>query len=229
MMRVLKKASLTVEAALVMPFFFLCMTTLATIPDLYAKYASEVVAAQQKAEKAAKVVTGMSGGGDGTEPVIDLPGVVSYQPFALPFAFRNLRFICRGRVRAWVGYIGGDNSGAEEEDTMVYVTDHESVYHTSSACTHLDLSWKAVPGAGVAFLRNGYGSKYHACEKCVSDGCPAQIVYLSSEGDAFHNSSSCSGLTRHIRIVKISEVGNLKECSRCAERDAKETEGVNSG
>lgn len=225
MMHAVKKASMTVEAALVMPFFFLCMTTLATVPDLYAKYAAGVVSAQQDAEKAAKAMTCVIAAESGPDPVADRPELVRYKPFALPFFFPDLRFVCRGRVRAWVGDTGGDNGEAGDDDAMVYVTEHESVYHTSSRCTHLDLSWKAVPGSGIAFLRNDYGSKYHACEKCVSNGQPAQIVYLSPEGDAFHNSSSCSGLTRHIRIVRMSEVENLRECSRCAERDAEETEG----
>ncbi|MCI1305972.1 MAG: hypothetical protein LKG40_07115 [Lachnospiraceae bacterium] len=226
MIRVIKKASMTVEAALVMPFFFLCMTALATMPDLYAKYAADAVSLQQKAEKAAKIMTGIAAEDNGgAEPVIDLPKQVIYRPFALPFPFRKFRFICRGRVRAWVGYTEEDDGSDADDDEMVYVTEHESVYHTSSACTHLDLSWEAVPGAGVSRLRNEYGSKYHACEKCVSGGRPAAVVYLSREGDAFHNSPSCSGLTRHVRIVKKSEVENLPECSRCAERDAEEQSG----
>lgn len=220
-MRFLKKASMTVEAALVMPFFFLCMTALATMPDLYTKYAKDTVALQQRAEKAAKAETAISGGENASEAVINLPDFVRYKPFALPFPSRKFTFICRGRTRAWVGY-GEEDGGREEadDDEMVYVTDHESVYHTSSSCTHLDLSWKAVPGTRAARLRNDYGARYHACEKCVSNGRPAATVYLSPEGDAYHNSPTCGGLTRHVRIVRRSEIGELHECSRCRERDA---------
>ena len=43
-------------------------------------------------------------------------------------------------------------------------------------------------------------------------------VYLSPQGEAYHSSRDCSGLTRHVEMVKKSEVAHKGECSRCAGR-----------
>ena len=44
---------------------------------------------------------------------------------------------------------------------MVYVTEYESVYHTSESCTHLDLSVHRGIKTQVEQKRNEYGGKYH--------------------------------------------------------------------
>lgn len=216
---------MTVEAALAIPFFFLCMTSLVTMPDLFANYAAKTVSLQQEAEKAAKTATVVAPAGPGGDAaIIDAAESMSYQPFALPFSFGKMNFACRGRARAWVGYTGDDGASAQDNDEMVYVTDYESVYHTDSSCTHLDLTWKKVPGGCVSALRNRSGKKYHACEKCAGKGGPGAVVYLSPDGDAYHNSPSCSGLTRHVRMIRKSETEHMRECSRCLEREKQRTD-----
>lgn len=215
------RASLTLEAALAVPFFFLCMTALIAIPDLYAGYASQVTRLQQQAEKGACAATSaVLAGESGVSPVVSLPETYRYRPFALPFSFGTMKFGCRGRARAWVGYTADCAEGESDEDGIVYVTENQSVYHTDSSCTHLDLTWNAVSGSSVGRRRNTYGDRYHACEYCVAGGKAGSVVYISPAGDAFHNSASCGGLTRHVKMIKKSEAGNLPECTRCHQKDA---------
>lgn len=218
-----RQASITVEAAFAVPFFFLCMVMLICTLEIYERYAEKTIELQQKAEKAA-LAAGVVSSGTGRsleDGIIDMPGVVRFQPPVFAFKAPAIRTLCRGRVRAWIGYHGSGGQDAEEGDHLVYVTDYESVYHTSSECTHLDLSWEAVTAADASHRHNTYGKRYHACEKCIGNGAANNIVYLSPQGDSYHNAASCSGLTRHVHLVKESETSGLHMCSRCAAREQK--------
>ena len=63
-------------------------------------------------------------------------------------------------------------------------------------------------------LRNASGGRYSPCEKCGGDG--SGIVYITNEGDRYHNTIECSGLKRSVRCVPLSEAGGRAPCSRCA-------------
>ena len=65
----------------------------------------------------------------------------------------------------------------------------------------------------VSSLRNASGGKYSPCEKCGGDG--SVIVYVTNEGDRYHNTIECSGLKRSVRCVPLSEAGGRSPCSRC--------------
>ncbi len=118
-----------------------------------------------------------------------------------------------GQARAWTGYHGkkyGD--GAEE---MVYVTDWESVYHTSRDCTHIQLKIQAISAFHVYDRVNEYGNHYQACDKCCSGKDANGTVYITTSGDCYHRSRTCGGLTRHVHAVKKSETENMRVCTRC--------------
>ncbi len=213
------RGSLTVEAAWALPLFFLCLTVLICVTDIYGELADRTVRLQQKAETAGTAV-----GAAGTDilPVIDLRDTVTFRPKWLPFRTGTIRAACRGRVRAWIGRPTAEASSlvGEDEEELVYVTDYESVYHTDEHCTHLDLTIRSVRSSNVHRYRNDYGKRYHACDKCVGHGKMAGTVYISPEGDCYHNSSHCSGLTRTTRLVPRSEVHTERLCSRCAQKKA---------
>ena len=212
---------MTVEAAFSLPFFFLCMVMLICALDVYGLYARKTIELQQKAEKtAAAAGTVAASGRSLKDGIIDLPGSVRFRVPGFAFDAAAIRLRCRGRVRAWIGYSGGDETdGAEDDERLVYVTDYESVYHTSSDCTHLDLSWEAVSAADAVRRKNLSGKHYHACEKCIGSGGVNGVVYISPQGDSYHNAAGCSGLTRHVHLVKESEVSGLHICSRCAAKE----------
>ena len=117
-------------------------------------------------------------------------------------------------VHAWTGYDSGDagktDGGAGDE--MVYVSDYESVYHTSVHCTHLDLSIHQGTKEQVERQRNEYGKKYHACERCGGD---SHLVYYTEKGDRYHSEASCSGLKRTVRLVEKSQIQEHTQCERC--------------
>ena len=123
-------------------------------------------------------------------------------------------------VHAWTGYDSNntdmDTSDSEE---MVYVTDYQGVYHTFSDCTYLSLSVTTASKSNLSSLRNVYGEKYHPCERCVRSSSNQNTFYITQSGNRYHSSSSCGGLTRHVRLIKKSELQNLHLCSRCSQRN----------
>lgn len=210
----LRRASMTVEAALAVPLFFLALTCLICMMDLYAMTAAAVVRLQEQAETAA-IYLGYAG--DYAPEYIDLPQKVSYRPRWYPEALPSVQIAVRARVKAWTGRRPGESPAAQAEtDTLVYITEHGHVYHRSSSCSHLALSVRSVTSAQADHLRNHSGERYHACEKCVGSGNRNGVVFITEEGNRFHNASDCSGLTRSVRLVRVSEADGLPPCSRCA-------------
>ena len=213
-----RAGSMTVEAAAAIPLFFLAVVSLICMMDLYGTFAEQVVKLQEQAETAGAWI---SVAGEHALSVIDLPVGFTYRPQWYPEALPAVRIAVRGRVHAWTGRDMSETEEVPQEsekEEMVYVTAYESVYHTSSECTHLSLSVQAVSGSRVENLRNEDGKTYHACDKCVGSGAKNGTVYITREGDHYHNDAECGGLTRTVRLVKKSEVEELHLCSRCREK-----------
>lgn len=139
------------------------------------------------------------------------------------FPVSGLRCANRGYVYPWTGWdksLAGDGgAGASGGDTMVYVAENGSVYHTSDDCTHIHLTIFQTTEEQVGKLRNDSGGKYRACEKCAGDP-GGGILYVSPSGDKYHTSPSCSGLKRTVTLVKKSELSGMKQCERCAAKQA---------
>lgn len=208
--------SLTAEAAMAVPLFFLCVVSLICMMDMYGMTAAQTAALAGRAERLA-VEAGLTG--EEALDVIDLYEPFTYTVRWFPVPGASVRIPIRGRVRVWNGRRGGDNSQGEtgrEAEELVYMTDYGSVYHTSSACTHLHLSVQAVSGSRVSSCRNKNGARYHACEKCAGAGGRAGTVYITDDGDCWHNSAECGGLTRNVKLVRRSEAAGVCQCSRCA-------------
>lgn len=110
--------------------------------------------------------------------------------------------------RAYVGFKDTTEENAVDADNrMVFIAENESVYHLNSECTHLDIS-VYMQGKDVA-MEDGYT----ACELC-GDEC-LETVYLTSEGERYHSTSSCSGLKRSVYQVPLVDVEGLGCCERC--------------
>lgn len=115
------------------------------------------------------------------------------------------------RIKTWTGY---EKSGfGAEDDTIVYVTETGLVYHRDYHCTHLDLSIRMAAAEDLHSLRNENGGKYHACERCGGRGTGQ--VYITNQGDRYHNSLSCSGLKRTVYAIPVSEAAGKRACSKC--------------
>ena len=215
----MRKASLTVEAAFVVPLFIFCMIALICMVDIYGTYARKTVELQELSEQSALAAAALTGENEETDYIdLAVPEAYTVRGMYVP----GILIACRGRVYPWTGRNPGEDTSVYDEgdDEAVYMTENGSVYHTSTACTHLQLDIRCVSSATVGMYRNEDGSKYQPCEKCVGSSGAASTVYIGRDGDCYHNSASCSGLTRHIHIEKLSEVEGISQCSRCAQLSA---------
>lgn len=136
------------------------------------------------------------------------------------FFIPEVKVTCRGCVRAWMGDTQQERENGSYEE-MVFVTEHGQVYHTSSACRHLSVKISAGSKGKISSMRNESGERYHACEKCVGGGAVNDLLYVTSSGNRYHNSSECSGLKRSVRLVKHSEVAGYPVCSTCQSMEKK--------
>ena len=116
-------------------------------------------------------------------------------------------------ISSWNGR-NNEQMGGENRE-IVYMTENGSVYHEDYNCSYLRLSLRYVPYEELGSIRNESGGRYHACEKCVS-GSAMTGVYITENGNKYHNTLGCSGLKRTIYAVKRSETGGVGGCSRCS-------------
>lgn len=250
------KASLTIEAALVLPLFLLVMTTILAFLDIYRLQPVAYTSMLETGEEIAMYAYKTSGKEAANEVIssavcigkvtmdfqkrwdkstghtcvfyqsdcenekIDIKGSAHFESpvgvvlkWLFPVKFTAV-------VRQWTGYDPSVDKRAEagSETEMVYVTEFESVYHTSSDCTHLDLHITEVSKQTAENKKNEYGDTYHACDKCMTQYQEGDSVYISEKGTHYHSSSHCSGLTRTVHMVEKSEIEGLPCCSRCQEK-----------
>ncbi len=109
--------------------------------------------------------------------------------------------------RAYTGAKPKTDEEKTEADEYVYVTDYESVYHTTRTCSYLTLQIQQ------ASLTRAKELGLHPCGFC-GESC-GDVVYITEDGRSYHSDIHCSGLKRTVYRRKKSEVGNLKACSRC--------------
>ena len=209
----IKKASLTVETALVLPLFFFGVITMMSFMDIYKIQTEHLTKLCQSAKEAGMYAYGA--GGTSTENIV-LPDVYGYQPVGGLIPRPKIWFHNTVKVHAWTGVLYEDVKNGSESQPMVYVTESGTVYHRKPGCSYLNLSVRQTSGAAVKNMKNSYGEKYQACELCSRGQEPAGVVYITKKSNRFHNRENCSGLKRSVRMVKESEVsGEMSACGRC--------------
>ncbi|MCD7750816.1 MAG: pilus assembly protein [Lachnospiraceae bacterium] len=112
--------------------------------------------------------------------------------------------------KLWTGY-----EGEASTEELVYITANSEVYHLTESCSYLRLSVRAVAADQLSGLRNSSGARYRSCSLCGSGTVTAGTYYITTDGDCYHTSSSCSGLKRTVYQVPLSQVGEKRPCSRC--------------
>lgn len=202
---ILKKGSLTVEAAFLMPFFLM---TLLAFFSFFSHYASAAELKGKAAAEAKKIAIAKGCMGETESEEVSIYKSAEAEWLWLN-PFRTEKRIAQKAIcRAWVGFT---ELGTTE--TYVYITPEGSVYHLYRDCTHLKLSVRAVSMAAAKKETNIYGQKYRRCELCDEDF--GILVYITSEGDCYHSKRGCSGLKRSIRQVPLSQVAGRRVCIRC--------------
>ncbi len=119
------------------------------------------------------------------------------------------------KIKTWTGYQKGGLDQDKDKEDIVYLTENGVVYHKDYHCTYLELSIHMAAASEVNDLRNVSGEKYHPCEKCMHGQSATQSVYITDQGNRYHNSLSCSGLKRIVYSIPISEAIGKRACSKC--------------
>lgn len=211
------QASLAVETALVLPLFFMGVITLISFMDIYKVQTEHLTKLCEKAKQAGMYAYVLDGGG---QEEITLPDVYGYKPIGGLIPLPTVWMFNQVKVHAWTGVeyaeAQGDGEGTETQiEKMVYMTDSGTVYHKNPGCSYINLSVNQISGSSVSGAVNQYGEKYSACETCSRNQKPSGSVYITQQGNRYHNLGSCSGLKRTVRLVKESDVSDVCACSRC--------------
>ena len=187
-------------------------------------YASAEVQKRVKGENLTGIVGKQAGitllGSSYRDGIVTLKANYLYKSPVSLFPVFPVKIEAAAAAQAWLGY-NGDKYGNTDDSPggeMVYVTDYESVYHTSGDCTHIKLAVKHVGMQSAVQGRNEYGDKYYPCEKCMRGHEKDGFVYITDKGNRYHSDSACGGLSRHVRFMKKSEADNRNLCSRCGQK-----------
>lgn len=205
-----QKGSMTLEAAMALPFF-LCAVTAFLYLFLFTAQSGQ---AYRSLTEKAEVLAVTAGQFSENDPYIRLYDYDTVKlPFSSVFPIRQ-PVVRKVVVRGWIGYTGETftENGREE---MVYKTPGGEVYHQSRDCTYLKLSVRMVSASELPVCRNESGGKYGPCEYCVKNGKPGAVVYIADYGGSYHNNRNCQGLKRTVITIPLSKAGGLRCCSRC--------------
>lgn len=144
---------------------------------------------------------------------LDIKLTYQVAPMSPLAGFRSFYMANRCYVRLWNGY---DVAGAEEVMTYVYVAEHGSVFHRDRNCTHIRLSTRNIAREELGGLRNQWGQKYAACDKCAGGSMP-EALYVTDDGSCYHYRGDCPGLKRSVISMTPEEAAGYgyPPCSRC--------------
>ncbi len=218
-------ASITVEAAWIVPFLFLSLLSFCFLFSVVKTQNRIQLELEQAACQYASYGTKISSIGtlfreqvlirwDEGEP--DPVCYVNYSrkiPFVkyigAPAVYQQIRISSyQGRSMA----AEDDGEGAE----TVFVTDQGTVYHSDPYCTYLKPKIETVAGGEIVDRRNRSGGKYYACSFCCGENNGAgREVYITAYGDRYHQDKKCFQLYHKVREVPLSEIGAMRPCSKC--------------
>lgn len=208
-----RKASLALETALVLPLFFMGVVTMISFMDIYKLQTEHLSRLCDKAKQAGMYA--YLGNADGPENII-LPDIYVYKPFGGLVPLPKMTISNQVKVHAWTGKMYEDTGNSEEKaEKMVYVSESGSVYHRNPGCSYLNVSLRQISGNSVLSVNNQYGEHYTACETCSRGQKPSGVVYITEQGNKYHNLESCSRLKRTVKLVKESSTVGMGSCSRC--------------
>lgn len=205
-----KKASLTLEAALVLPIFMFAMMQFMTIFLIYEKQMNAELTLHQSAKKLAVAAYSVNAAAN---DCVDLHMERQEKPIFRIVSFQTFYTSARCVIRKFTGYDVNQVSSYPAEEEMVYVTPNGTVFHRDRGCNYLDLTIKSTTTREIGTLRNKNGNKYYKCKYCPK--AVIDLVYIADYGTRYHTSIGCSELKRTVEAIPISQVGNKKACSKC--------------
>ena len=238
-----RKASLTLEAALILPVFATALLVLLSVLLIYnteqrmhmllvntaeslavscsdghneAPAAVKDEYAKSLRKEDLRFIESGAEGIDMSGSVLDDPEYIELSlkcelvPLTDYFGILKIPYRSRCLTHIWCGY----DAPFFADEEYVYVTNDSEVYHIDRQCSHILLGIRQTSADAIGALRNENGNRYRACGIChakLSD----EKLYITTDGDRYHNSITCSGLKRTVYAIKKSEIGDLRPCSRC--------------
>lgn len=208
---ILKRASLTVEAALVLPLFFFSTICLISIMNMYGNTLERNMRLRDTA-----MTLSLAASLSEDSSYIDLNVPYRFVPMFLPGGSPGVLINCRAYVKPWNGRDTSDHYylNSKSAGDYVYVTENGSVYHTKADCSYIDITAESVSLSTARSSRNYYGDKYTSCDHCHGDSSTGQ-VYITKYSNHYHSNENCSGLTRDVKMVDSNTLGGMHKCSRC--------------
>lgn len=208
------EASMTVEASLAVPLFLFLMVNVLSMLLFFHTFLSNLERLHQQGRQLSMLAYVAGDSGLIQDDMVQLIYPERVTPVVPVIGYPGTMIVSCCYMRAWTGYdVENRAEGEDREEIYVYITDSGSAYHMARSCTYLTLSITLAGRDEVEGLRNASGGRYSPCEKCGGDG--SGIVYVTNEGDRYHNTIECSGLKRTVRCVPLSEAGGRSPCSRC--------------
>ena len=213
-----KDASISVEAAVVLPMFlFFSLALLSPI-----RWLDEQRKAQTKTEQLCEELSQWSyiEGTEDTEEMITYEW--SYRE-PIPFfseVFRGVEMHVAAQRRKWIGLDGklrslDDGIGTEAEETMVYVGANRSRYHVRQDCHYISNQYEAISFIEAKERRTSSGHRLKPCNSCKPNADGEGMVYVTKEGDHYHGFTSCAAMGAYVKMVPLREVEHLGGCSYC--------------
>ncbi len=204
-----QSASMTLEAALVLPFFLFAVLNLMSFIEIYRLQSNWNMKLHQSVKEFA--VIGEVIDVTREDECIDLVYPYKVKSFFPMVGFEDFWMYSRMRTRAWTGY--DVEKVQPEQEEIVYITEYGEVYHLTKSCSYLKLSIRAVERDVVEELRNADGACFYSCEECGKE-C-TNTVFVTSYGNRYHATLQCGSLKRKIQEIPLSEVGNRNACKKC--------------
>lgn len=192
------------------------VTAKAEILDKAALYPSIYYAVEQQKLKGGNLekLSVLGSGIDEQQGIISIKAAYKFKPSFLVLINRAVFLKHKVYIKMWSGYKKErEGSGGNLKETVYYVTDNQSVYHTTRECTHLKLAIRLVDKDMLGNSVNDSGGHYTACEKCAEKRNLSGNCYITEDGRRYHLSLSCPGLKRTIH--EVTDIYGLSPCSRC--------------
>lgn len=257
------KASLTVEAALVLPFFVLTLLSLSYLINIMALYTTLQIQLEETARKissssyiyldletslpdsniiSSEIIHSLfmsqdikkscrtshiEGGENGILfyhskiDKADTADIVITYYISIPFISKlNLHIPVAQRCHFKL-FTGNHNTyDNTNNDSIVYMTAHGTVYHTNKYCSYLIKYAKILDKNSLFEYEAISHQKFSLCSACEKNFSAqnTSVIYISKTGSVYHYSRNCYYLTSHIYECYFKDIEkHYPLCLRCRE------------
>ena len=139
----------------------------------------------------------------------NLSWVVMEPEYTLTYCYPDNDIVLRSKI---FGYAYGVDE--DQEHSRIIVAENGVAYHTDPDCVNLNPRVREVDASDLDHLRANDGSIYHPCEYCHPS--KSGKVYVTPDGNRYHNSRSCTRLMRTTHEETMEEASShLHPCPKC--------------